>query len=72
MIEYYMNFARGGVEMIWVENFANLLTKYPVPFKDDLDEYDTKLSSSIRFMRRGRILVISLTQWRIRNHWDND
>ena len=42
MIEYYMNFARGGVEMIWVENFANLLTKYPVPSKTDLDEYDTK------------------------------
>lgn len=43
MIQYYVNFAKGGVEMIWVENFANLLTQYPVPSKTDLSEYDTEL-----------------------------
>lgn len=39
MITYYTNFAKGGVQMIWCENFANLLTKYPVPRKKDLMTY---------------------------------
>lgn len=42
MIEYYKNFARGGVEMVWVENFSNLLTQFPVPTKKDLSTYDVK------------------------------
>jgi 2,4-dienoyl-CoA reductase-like NADH-dependent reductase (Old Yellow Enzyme family)/thioredoxin reductase len=28
MITYYSNFAKGGIEMVWVEDFANLLSKY--------------------------------------------
>lgn len=39
VITYYSNFAKGGIEMVWVENFANLLTKYPVPTKKDLSTY---------------------------------
>jgi 2,4-dienoyl-CoA reductase-like NADH-dependent reductase (Old Yellow Enzyme family)/thioredoxin reductase len=39
VIAYYTNFAKGGIEMVWVENFANLLTKYPVPNKKDLSTY---------------------------------
>ena len=32
-ITYYTNFAKGGVQMIWCENFGNVLTKYPVTRK---------------------------------------
>lgn len=39
MITYYTNFAKGGVKMIWCENFANLLTKYPSSNKKDLMTY---------------------------------
>ena len=42
VISYYTKFAKGGVQMIWCENFANLLTKYPVPTKKDLMTYPVK------------------------------
>ena len=38
-ITYYTNFAKGGVQMIWCENFGNVLTKYPVTRKKDLLTY---------------------------------
>lgn len=36
---YYSRIAKGGVGLIWCENFANLFTKYPVKAKADLDTY---------------------------------
>jgi len=38
-IAYHTNFAKGGVEMIWCEDFANYLSKYPNPRKKDLLNY---------------------------------
>lgn len=41
-ISYYANFAKGGVEMIWVENFANLMPMTASPMKQDITAYDVK------------------------------
>lgn len=41
-ISYYENFAKGGVEMIWVENFANLMPMTATPMKKDFSAYDVK------------------------------
>ena len=41
-ISYYENFAKGGVEMVWVENFANLIPMTASPFKQDMSAYDIK------------------------------
>lgn len=34
---YYSNFAKGGVEMVWVEDFVNVLEHYTSPRKADRD-----------------------------------
>ncbi len=37
MIAYYTNFAKGGIKMVWCENFGSLFTKYPqTPARLDL------------------------------------
>ena len=41
-IGYYENMAKGGVEMIWVENFANMWDMTASPMKQDYPAYDVK------------------------------
>ena len=41
-IGYYERMAKGGVEMIWVENFANMWDMTASPFKQDYSAYDVK------------------------------
>ena len=41
-LTYHANFAKGGVQMIWCEDFANLLTKYASPRKKDPKTYPLK------------------------------
>lgn len=41
-IGYYENMAKGGVEMIWVENFANMWDMTASPMKLDYSAYDVK------------------------------
>lgn len=41
-IGYYENMAKGGVEMIWVENFANMWDMTASPMKQDYSAYDVK------------------------------
>ena len=40
LIQYYINFAKGGVEMIWVEYFANHITNYSGEGPDWLFDLD--------------------------------
>ena len=40
LIQYYINFAKGGVEMIWVEYFANHMTNYSGEGPDWLFDLD--------------------------------
>lgn len=39
-VDYYTNIAKGGVGMLWVENFTSLLPDYKNADKEDLDDYD--------------------------------
>ena len=41
-IGYYERMARGGVQMIWIENFANMWDMTASPFKQDYSAYDVK------------------------------
>lgn len=41
-IGYYENMARGGVEMIWIEDFANMWEVTASPLKQDYEVYDVK------------------------------
>lgn len=41
-IGYYERMAKGGVEMIWIENFANMWDMTASPFKQDYSMYDVK------------------------------
>lgn len=38
MVEYYRNFARGGVEMVWLENMACITKNFQVPGYGPLEE----------------------------------
>jgi len=43
MIAYYTNFAKGGIKMVWCENFGSLFTKYPqTPARLDLTQAPIK------------------------------
>ncbi len=43
MIAYYTNFAKGGIHMVWCENFGSLFTKYPqTPRRLDLTKAPLK------------------------------
>jgi 2,4-dienoyl-CoA reductase-like NADH-dependent reductase (Old Yellow Enzyme family)/thioredoxin reductase len=43
MIAYYSGFAKGGVQMVWCENFGSLFTKYPqTPRRLDLTQAPLK------------------------------
>ena len=39
---YYERMAKGGVEMIWIEDFANFWDMTASPLKQDYDAYDVK------------------------------
>ncbi|MBR2836674.1 MAG: FAD-dependent oxidoreductase [Coriobacteriales bacterium] len=39
-VDYYSNIAKGGVGLLWVENFTSLLPDYKNFDKDDFDDYD--------------------------------
>jgi 2,4-dienoyl-CoA reductase-like NADH-dependent reductase (Old Yellow Enzyme family) len=39
-IEYYERMAKGGVELIWIEDFANLWSFTASPMKQDIGAYD--------------------------------
>ncbi|NCB51628.1 MAG: FAD-dependent oxidoreductase [Clostridia bacterium] len=41
-ITYYENFSNGGIEMIWIEDFANLMPMTASPIKQDYSVYDVK------------------------------
>ena len=41
-INYYLHMAKGGVEMIWIEDAANLWEMTASPFKQDYSAYDMK------------------------------
>lgn len=41
-LSYYGNFAKGGVEMVWVENFANLMPMTASPIRSDFASIDVK------------------------------
>ena len=41
-IGYYENMAKGGVEMIWIEDFANMWDVTASPLKQDYSVYDVK------------------------------
>lgn len=41
-ISYYERMAKGGVEMIWIEDFANLWDYTKSPLKQDYELYDVK------------------------------
>ena len=43
MIAYYSSFAKGGIQMVWCENFGSLFTKYPqTPARLDLTKVPLK------------------------------
>ena len=41
-INYYLRMAKGGVEMIWIEDAANMWEMTASPFKQDYSAYDMK------------------------------
>lgn len=41
-INYYLRMAKGGVEMIWIEDAANMWEMTTSPFKQDYSAYDMK------------------------------
>ena len=41
-INYYLRMAKGGVEMIWIEDAANMWEMTASPFKQDYSAYDIK------------------------------
>ncbi len=41
-IEYYERIAKGGIEMVWIENFFHALTPYTNRLKDSVDDIASK------------------------------